>query len=61
MEKDLVYQQGFRDSVKKKLDNERFVSNAPEKVLANERQKLADAEAKIKALQEGIVSLKAKV
>ncbi len=61
MEKELQYQEGFLESVNKKLSNERFVNNAPEKVLANERQKKADAEAKIKALQEGIASLKAKV
>jgi valyl-tRNA synthetase len=56
-EKDLEYTRGFRDSVAKKLSNERFVSNAPEKVLANERQKLADAEAKIKALEETLARL----
>ncbi|VAW25912.1 Valyl-tRNA synthetase, partial [hydrothermal vent metagenome] len=30
----------------------RFVNNAPEQVIANERKKLADAEAKVKALEE---------
>ena len=42
----------------KKLSNERFVNNAPEKVIEIERKKQADAEAKIKILKEQIVSLK---
>ena len=50
--KDLNHQKGFLQSVMKKLSNERFVSNAPEKVIANERKKQADAEAKIKVLEE---------
>ena len=36
----------------KKLSNERFVNNAPEQVIANERKKQSDAEAKIKTIQE---------
>ncbi len=56
--KDLEYQQGFRDSIlEKKLNNEKFMSSAPEKVIAAERQKLADAEAKIKALEESLRSM----
>ena len=42
----------------KKLSNERFVNGAPEKVVAIERQKQADAEQKIKALEEQIKTLK---
>ena len=42
----------------KKLSNERFVSSAPEKVVANERTKQADAEAKIAALREQLAALK---
>ena len=52
MQKELEYARGFFNSVTKKLSNERFVNNAPEQVIANERKKLADAEAKIKALEE---------
>ncbi|MBQ5737133.1 MAG: class I tRNA ligase family protein, partial [Alistipes sp.] len=55
---DLTYYEGFLASVMKKLSNERFVSSAPEKVVANERAKQADAEAKIAALKEQIAALK---
>ena len=57
MEKELEYTRGFMKSVSKKLDNERFVNNAPEAVVAAERKKLADAEAKIKTLEEQIQRL----
>ena len=56
--KELDYARGFLASVMKKLGNERFVQNAPEQVLANERAKQADAEAKIKALEEQLAMLK---
>ncbi len=55
---ELSYLEGFLSSVMKKLSNERFVSSAPEKVVANERAKQADAEAKIAALKERIEALK---
>ena len=55
---DLEYYEGFLSSVMKKLSNERFVSSAPEKVVANERAKQADAEAKIAALKAQIDALK---
>lgn len=55
--KDLDYTRGFLASVSKKLSNERFVSNAPEAVVAAERKKMADAEAKIKALEESLAKL----
>ena len=42
----------------KKLSNERFVSSAPEKVVANEKAKKADAEAKIAAIKERMEALK---
>jgi len=58
LEEDLKYQKGFLISVMKKLSNERFVSGAPEKVVAIEKQKQADAEAKIKAIEESIANLK---
>ncbi|MEE0864270.1 MAG: class I tRNA ligase family protein, partial [Alistipes sp.] len=55
---DLEYLEGFLASVMKKLSNERFVQSAPEKVVANERAKQADAEAKIAAIKEQINALK---
>ena len=54
MEEELKYTRGFLVSVQKKLGNARFVDNAPEKVVAMERQKLADAESKIKLLEESL-------
>ncbi len=52
IKKDLAYYRGFRESVLKKLSNEKFVANAKPEIVENERKKLADAEAKIKALEE---------
>ncbi len=52
VKKDLEYYKGFRESVLKKLSNEKFVANAKPEIVENERKKLADAEAKIKALEE---------
>ncbi len=49
---ELKYAEGFLASVLKKLSNERFVASAPEKVVATERAKQADAEAKIAAIKE---------
>ncbi len=58
MSEELTYLEGFLASVMKKLSNERFVSSAPEKVVANERAKKADAEAKIAAIKERLEQLK---
>ncbi|TMI74772.1 MAG: valine--tRNA ligase [Bacteroidetes bacterium] len=55
--KDLDYQKGFLASVEKKLGNERFVQNAKPEVVEVEKQKKADAEAKIKAIEESLQSL----
>jgi len=58
LKKELDHQQGFLKGVSKKLSNERFVAGAPEAVVAKERQKMADAEAKIKTLSESNDRLK---
>ncbi|MBQ5394439.1 MAG: valine--tRNA ligase, partial [Alistipes sp.] len=58
LEQDLAYYEGFLKSVMAKLSNERFVQNAPEKVVANERAKKADAEAKIAAIKAQLEALK---
>ncbi|MCC6542292.1 MAG: valine--tRNA ligase [Flavobacteriales bacterium] len=55
---EIDYLRGFLSSVEKKLSNERFVAGAPPQVLENERKKKADAEAKIKALEERLAVLK---
>ncbi len=54
---ELNYTRGFLQSVQKKLSNERFVNNAPEKVVAIEKKKAADAEAKIETLEKSLASL----
>ncbi len=55
---ELVYLQGFLKSVVAKLSNEKFVANAKPEIVENERKKQADAESKIKTLQESIDALK---
>lgn len=55
--KELEYTKGFLTSVEKKLSNERFVSGAPEAVLARERQKQDDALSKIAALEAALARL----
>jgi valyl-tRNA synthetase len=55
---ELKYIQGFLKSVQAKLSNEKFVNGAPEKVLANEKQKEADALAKIATIEQSLASLK---
>jgi valyl-tRNA synthetase len=55
--KDLDYLKGFLVSVEKKLSNERFVQNAKPEVVDIERKKKADAEDKIKAIEESLASL----
>ncbi len=55
---ELAYTQGFLRSVMAKLGNEKFVSGAPAQVVENERKKQADAEDKIRSIEERIASLK---
>lgn len=55
--KELEYTQGFRESVLKKLSNEKFVQNAKPELVEKERQKLADADAKITALEQSLAAL----
>jgi valyl-tRNA synthetase len=57
IQEELKYTKGFLQSVQKKLSNERFVNNAPEKVIEIERKKQADAEAKIETLEKSLASL----
>ncbi len=55
---ELEYTRGFLKSVMSKLGNERFVANAPASVIEVERKKRADAEKKIKSLEEREQELK---
>jgi valyl-tRNA synthetase len=52
--KDLTYEQNFLASVMKKLNNEKFVANAKPEVIELERKKQADAEARIKTIEESL-------
>lgn len=55
--KDLQHQKGFLASVEKKLSNEKFVQNAKPEVLALEQKKKADAEARIKTIEESLSTI----
>jgi valyl-tRNA synthetase len=57
---DLDYFRGFLGSVMKKLNNERFVRNAPQAVIEIEKKKKADTESKIKSLEEALKGLSGK-
>jgi valyl-tRNA synthetase len=57
LEEELKYTQGFLKSVQAKLSNEKFVAGAPEKVIANERQKEADALSKIETIEHSLAGL----
>ena len=49
--------EGFLFGIQKKLSNERFVSNAPAQVIALERKKASDTEAKIETIKSSLASL----
>jgi valyl-tRNA synthetase len=51
LEKELVYYQGFLESLNKKLSNERFVQNAKPEVIDLEKKKKSDTEDKIAAIK----------
>ncbi len=57
LKKDLDYYTGFLVSVEKKLSNKRFVDHAPEQVVNKEKQKQADALAKIESIKESLGNL----
>ncbi len=58
VEKEIDYTKGFLESVMKKLDNERFVKNAPDKVVSQERKKSEDARSRLKLLQQRLEELR---
>jgi valyl-tRNA synthetase len=55
--KELEYQQKFLDSVLKKLSNERFVQNAKPEIVELEKKKQADAQARIRTIEESLSTL----
>ena len=57
LQEELDYMKGFLNGVMKKLNNERFVNNAPEQVVEKERKKKADAEERIKVIEKQINNL----
>jgi len=57
LQEELNYLNGFLKSVQKKLSNERFVNNAPEKVIAMEKKKESDAISKIAIVSENLKNL----
>ena len=57
---ELKHKESFLQGIVKKLSNEKFVNNAPAKVIEMERKKQADAEAKIATLKESIAALQGK-
>jgi len=57
LQKELEYLKGFLSSVEKKLSNEKFVQNAKAEVVEIERRKKADAESKIRMIEESLANL----
>jgi valyl-tRNA synthetase len=58
MEAEILYFEGFLNSVMKKLSNGKFVANAKPEIVEAERRKQADAESKIASLKEGIAGMR---
>ncbi|MGF1556628.1 valine--tRNA ligase [Paucihalobacter sp.] len=58
LQAELTYTKGFLKSVQAKLSNERFVNNAPDAVIENERKKETDALAKIETITASLQNLK---
>jgi len=56
--KEIDYLKGFLLSVDKKLGNEKFIRNAKPEVIALEQKKKADAESKIRVLEESLATLR---
>jgi valyl-tRNA synthetase len=57
LKKEKEYLDGFLRSVNAKLSNERFMSNAKPDIIDNELKKRADAEAKLKIIEENLTAL----
>ena len=57
LKKDLIYFQGFLESVEKKLGNEKFVQNAKPEIIEGEVKKKNDALEKIRIIEESLTLL----
>ena len=57
VKEDLDYNIGFKNILEKKLSNKKFVDNAPNQVIENERKKLDDINSKISSLENKLNSL----
>ena len=57
LQKEKEYLEGFLRSVNSKLGNERFMKNAKPEIIEVEQQKKADAEAKLKILEDNLSAL----
>lgn len=57
LQKELDYNKGFLESVMKKLGNQNFVSKAKPEIIASEEKKKADAQQKIRAIEEQLMGL----
>jgi len=57
LQKEMDYTKGFLKIVEEKLSNEKFVQNAPQQLVENEQNKLADAKKKIKILTEKLSAI----
>lgn len=55
--KEIEYLKGFLISVEQKLGNQKFVANAKPELVEKERQKKADAESKIRSLEQSLSAL----
>ncbi len=58
LEEELKYTNGFLISVNKKLSNDRFVNNAPAAVVAKEKKKQADAEARKEVIESQLADFR---
>ena len=57
VKEDLDYNIGFKNILEKKLSNKKFVDNAPNQVIENEKKKLDDINSKISSLENKLNSL----
>ena len=57
LQEELKYTQGFMNSILKKLNNNNFIKNAPEKIINLEKKKLSDMKLKIDSLKKNINDL----